>query len=354
MDGERTTFNLSVSLTELPPRAVLPVRLPAGFLQFSFARLLDTVFPPDADAQTAIEASLPVRSNPDLPDIYAAMLPFFDRRRAALCTFKLATGWGKRVELWEKPDLPAPGAADGCPALDLVIEPEYRPLAYAARHGYGGTGEELLAWLRQCALLYFLDKHGASFSLSECGGNGATALVAKRMTAQGLLRYAADGRELKIAPKGRQVIGRLLQETEDYIDRYEVFQDVLWEQDTERWQFASGYGADLRVEAFIAEGLDPVRAVYLLRLYDGSLDQFLACWPRLLDDLNFFNRALEPVVNRDLAPADAIQSIVEDGYAWLEDESMAAAALRSQEQIARQVRQAFGNSARSNFASGFG
>jgi hypothetical protein len=30
----------------------------------------------------------------------------------------------------------------------------------------------------------------------------------------------------------------------------------------------------LRVQIFIAEGLDPVRTVFLLRLYDGTLDEF--------------------------------------------------------------------------------
>ena len=79
---------------------------------------------------------------------------------------------------------------------------------------------------------------------------------------------------LVITPAGRRFIGALLSETEACIDRFDVFKDVLWDSDTGSAEFDTGYGEDLRVQIFIAEGLDPARTVFLLRLYDGTLDEF--------------------------------------------------------------------------------
>ena len=201
-----------------------------------------------------------------------------------------------------------------------------------------------MGWLRQCALLYFLDKHDCYLpSLEELAGSGVLHTVAQGLVADECLYYSEQRGRMEIGPEGRRFIGRLLAETEDCIDRYDLFRDVAWDEDTEAWDFDSGYGDDLRVEVYIAEGLDPVRAVFLLRLYDGSLDRFAAVWPDLLGDANFFNHALEPVVNRDLALLGAIHAIIEDGYACLELRASVTAQARAREQTAARLRQSFGD-----------
>ena len=49
---------------------------------------------------------------------------------------------------------------------------------------------------------------------------------------------------------------------------------------------------------FLAEGLDASRTVFLLHLYDGTLDDAVSTWESLIDDESFFDSILEPVVSQ--------------------------------------------------------
>ncbi len=89
----------------------------------------------------------------------------------------------------------------------------------------------------------------------------------------------------------------MLTETESYIDLYDHFKDTEFDLDLDTTEFDTGRGVDLRVQVFLAEGLEPIRTVFLLRLYDGTLDDFVSTWECLIDDESFFDGILEPVVN---------------------------------------------------------
>ena len=153
------------------------------------------------------------------------------------------------------------------------------------------------------------------------------------------LRPAPNGDHSEVAATGRKLIGALLEETETLIDGFDLFKDARWNEDERVAEFGSGRGADLRVEAIIAEGLDPVRSVFLLRLYDGSLDPFADRWQELVGDPAFFDSLLEPVVNRVVPapPQEILTAIMEDGYAWLETRAEAAAAEAAQAEIRRRL-----------------
>jgi hypothetical protein len=129
----------------------------------------------------------------------------------------------------------------------------------------------------------------------------------------------------------------LLAETESYIDRYDHFTDTEFDLDLDSVEFETGRGVDLRVPVFLAEGLDPIRTVFLLRLYDGSLDDSLANWESLIDDEAFFEGILEPAVNRCHVDETAIGQIVESGYGFLEEREERARELESQQEILRRV-----------------
>jgi len=107
---------------------------------------------------------------------------------------------------------------------------------------------------------------------------------------------AADG-ELAvyaITPEGRKFIAGLLAETESCIDQYDHFQDALIDLDQDTVEFGSGRGIDLRAQAFLSDGLDPIRAVFLLRLYDGTLDSRRRDGREALESDAFFEAVLEP------------------------------------------------------------
>lgn len=332
-------MTLSVSLAGLPPYAILQLTLPPASARQSLAQLLTDLFPPDAAARQSIAAGLDTRANPDLPDIYAAFLPVFHRCRLGLCELNL-TAAGRSAELSDpvsrylSPDPSVP------PFLELAITPQYRALDYAVTQGYAPGRAELLAWLRECTLLYFLDKHEYPLPGRSDATDTPAAITATvdSLCRQGLLDPDAATGLYAITPSGRRFIGALLSETESCIDRFDHFKDVLWDDDLDAAAFATGLGLDLRVEMFVAEGLNPARTVFLLRLYDGTLDSYVADWPQLLGDDDFFNGILEPVVNRDLAPAELLTAILEEGYAYAQDQAATERERRHQESIARQVR----------------
>ena len=328
---------LSVSLTGLPADAGLQITLPADYARLSIGQLLDTIFPTDELSRVAVADGLDTAANPDLPDIYDCFLPVLEQYRAGLCQLRVKVG-GLAAELSDPVSRYGQAVAAGTTELELSIAPEYRALDYAVAEGYAASQEELLAWLRECTLLYFLDKH--EYRLPAFGdGEAATALgaVVERLCGQGLLNLSEESGFYEIAANGRRFIGRLLMETEGYIDRFDVFKDTLWEEDG-GVEFASGHGEDLRAQLFIAEGLDPARTVFLLRLYDGTLDEFAADWVELMEDADFFQRLLEPVVNREQAPEEWLPAILEAGYADAEAQGAAERERRAQERIARQVR----------------
>lgn len=329
---------LSVSLAGLPADAVLQLTLPADCARQSLAQLLAALFPPEEPARQTIADRLDTAANPDLPDIYDCFLPVFDQYHRGLCQLNLIVA-GRPAQLSDPVASYLPPASDGFANLELTLSPQYRPLDYAVAQGYAESQDELLAWLREGTLLYFLDKHEYPLpARPETVNAAAVETAAAGLGRQGFLNLSDETGFYEITPGGRRFIGRLLTETESYIDRFDVFKDTLWDDDLGRAEFDTGRGVDLRAQLFSAEGLDPVRTVFLLRLYDGTLDEFAAAGPAFIGDAGFFDRLLEPAVNCDLAPEELLPAILEEGYAYAEAQDAAQQERRAQQSIARQVR----------------
>lgn len=347
--GDDAGITVSVWTDQLPPDTALHVNLPAGNSGLTLRRLLDRLLPPDAAGQSEAAARLDWRDNPDLPACYAVLLTLAEQWRAGLCRLALATGrgWGRPAH----PDdtvgahlrpTPLCRRAGGRSDADLMLTmlPAYRPLDWAVARGYAADRHELLDWMQSCALLYFVDKHGCAVPpASDLSDSDPRRPVVSGLYRRRCLRPAADGDGAEVAPAGRQLIGSLLAETEALIDSFDLFKDARWNQDEQAAEFDTGRGADLRVEAIMAEGLDPVRAVFLLRLYDGTLDPYADQWQRLVGDPACFDRLLEPVVNRAMPPPpDAVlTAIMEDGFALLESRAEVAADRLAQAEIQRRL-----------------
>ena len=327
--GPGESFVLRVHLAGLFPDDSLQVELPPDFLEDTVAGLLDRVFPPDEDRRREIADRFDLQDNPDLLDIYAVFLAVCEEWRDWRCELEVSQERSP-VEL----DTPVPGLLAGGedrPALSLRLEQHYRPLEYAVRHGFWEDRLELLDWLRSLALLYFIDKHEVSLELHPARPYGPALgraldtlrrqnLVAASPTSDGECPGddGPEGQGLAVTPEGRSFIARLLNETESSIDQYDHYQDTLADPERDVVEFGTGRGIDLRVQMFLAEGLDPVRTVFLLRLYDGTLDARLSGWQAAMESEEWFEGILEPVVNRyGISPAEA-EWVLEHGEAWLE------------------------------------
>ena len=326
----------------------LRVELPARFLDGSVSDLLDRVFPVDPDAQQEIVRLFDLRANPDLPEIYGVFLAVCEEWRDWRCSLRVSKG-GNDVGLDAVASRLLPDG-DGPLELRLRFEQDYRPLEYAVRHGFCESREELLGWMRSLTALYFLDKHEVELLASPQGFSSPVlyrALV--DLESQGIITPLQPAEEVEepsqpgaglygITTEGRGFISELLAETETYIDQYDHFQDVLVDADGETVEFGTGRGADLRVQAFMADDLDPIRTVFLLRLYDGTLDARLRDWARVLETDEFFEAILEPVVNRDGVSPEAMLLVLEEGSAWLEEQQAEAQRERQDQEILARAR----------------
>ena len=327
----------------MSPDDYLAVELPPDFLAGSVSQLLDRVFPADEESRLLISERFDLRANPDLPDIYAVLLAACDEWRDWRCALTVSASREPVA-----PDAPVSellSQMEDTPALQLRLEQEYRALEYAERHGFWASRGELLGWMRSLTTLYFIDKHEVTLAAPPPLSSGPALVKALHdLETQGLIALAEpdaivgaplvgahEGRPYAITAEGRRFIAGLLAETESYIDQYDHYQDTLADplSPPPHWggiqggasvEFGTGRGVDLRVEAFLAEGLNPVRTVFLLRLYDGTLDSRLRDWMEAIETEEWFEGLLEPVVNRHSLGPGEIPEVMEQGHAWLEEQ----------------------------------
>ena len=354
-------FELRVSLAGMDPEDCLSVVLPRRLAGGTVAELLAFTFPAGDVERRPLASMFDLRANPDLPEIYAVFLDAFDAWRQGRCVLSFSSGDGLVLDLSglvsDQLEAALGGRADPLssekdksggrltyPGPQVHVEQRYSAVDHAPQMGVWRNKEELLEWLQSLTVLYFLDKHGAEIPTSMAADAGSPLKTATdALLSQGLIAIPLDDSMFAISAKGRGHIGRLLTETESYIDRYDHFKDTLvyWDQcsqhedelDPEAIRFGTGQGVDLRVQVFGAEGLDPIRTVFLLRLYDGTMDEFVSTWQGLMRVESFFDAILEPVLDRSEADEAVIGRIVESGYAYLEERAERAKALRSEQEI---------------------
>lgn len=351
-DGE---LQLHVSLVELDAEDSLLIDLPQPSGDTTLSAFLDLVFPEDEDSQQQIASMLDVRANPDLPEIYDAISAAFDEWRDGRCDLAFFGDGGRPLDLGESVathifragqfvdggNPPNPHLRKGGFGWSwhLRINRTYSALEYAVQQGLWDSKSELMEWLQSHTLLYFMDKH--EFSLESVpDGDAEEALfsVAGLLQNSGLISVPQEVPNFTISTEGRRSIGRLLAETESYIDLYDHFKDMVFGEGAETVEFDTGQGADLRVPVYIAEGLDPIRTVFLLRLYDGTFDAFASTWHNRINDESFFDGILEPVVKRPGVEEALLDPIIGAGYAYLEERHQASRESAEREEIIQWVR----------------
>ena len=333
-----------MSLSGLAPEDSLRAVLPSDYARIPVSELLDRIFPETEEQRQQVASMFDLRANPDLPDIYAAFLDVFEEWRMGRCALLLSEDPGVDVDFADsvsqhlKPvSAPVPDGS-GLPLLDLKIEQQYRAIEYGTRQGNWENKEELLGWLRSLTLIYFLDKHEVAIPVAPSSEADRKLMPAlDSLQSKRLIGPLEGTPTFVITEDGRHFIGGLLAETESYIELYDQFKETEIDLELGSVEFDTGRGIDLRVQAFLFEGLDPIRTVFLLRLYDGTLDDFISTWKSLIDSEEFFDGILEPVVNRHDVDEALMGWIMEKGYSYLEEQAEKARELEAQREIIRRV-----------------
>ena len=333
---------ITLALAGMPDDATFQANLPRDALSLSINELLEALFPYDEAERFAWEESFDLAANPDLPEIYEAFLTVVDQFRFGLCQLTAMDENCRPLNF----ESSIGGIATSMPqnsispkqSIFLSLTPEYRVLEVGEAEGWDAGESNLMLWLRTCTAMYFLDKHEAVLPLlAELADDHPLKPLIGELEGKNLVDTASPSGEAEITPEGRKFIGSLLAETESYIDRYDLFGDVWWDEDTLDAEFGSGLGEDLRVSAFILEGLDPVRTVFLLRLYDGTLDEFVDSWLELVVTPGFFDQVLEPVLNRLVLSDELLEGIMEQGFELLENISEEAREERLRSRVLRRA-----------------
>ena len=353
----------------MAPENFIRLEMPPEGRRLSLSALLDQAFPASVEERQEISAQFDLRANPDLPEIYAVFLAVCEEWRDWRCALRVTSADGADVDLsapvsrlitTAPPSFPPLRGGMQGGVLAVRLEQQYRALEYAVRYGFWPDRRELLDWMRSLTALYFLDKHEVELyhdSLSELAPALREALAA--LQSQGLIATTPptepdddgpsdDPAPYAITPLGRRFIAGLLAETESLIDQYDHYKDAVVDplslpphrggiQGGASVEFDTGRGADLRVEAFLADGIDPIRAVFLLRLYDGAFDHRLRDWQDAIGDEEFYEGILEPVVNRDGATPEAMELVIESGLSWLEERQEQARREEAEREILRRA-----------------
>ncbi len=189
--------------------------------------------------------------------------------------------------------------------LDLVIEHRFTPLEYSVARGDWTSVPELVAWLEDADALLTTDEDRLRVS-------DATVV---RLVNQGLLEPHASPGQLGISEAGLTRQQELLAEAESYAERYGIFEDVLYDEEARVADFGTGHGQDLRPLVYEAEGLDPVRATFLVGMLLATDDR--------ADAQRHFTALLAPAVDRPLMADADVEQIIEAGLALVEADAEA-------------------------------
>ena len=330
-------FVLRITLGEMPIEDGFWIGLPDDLSPLSLRELFSRVFPVDPSLQQLFLERLDVSGNPDLPDMYHALVEIFVREELGLCTVEAYVNHGSKLDDSAAIDRRL-NKNDTPPVLDLVLEQRFSAIDYAVRRGDFADQEEVLAWMRSRVLLYFLDTPDYAL-LSDPVDDADAALlpIAQTLVEEGLIERPAEPGPFEVTELGHEAINEMKAEVENVLERYEVFGDVLYDPETGECDFGTGAGIDLRIPVYESEALSAVHAVLLVELCDGELAKMDDDWRTVIHDREFFDALLLPVVERPLIDPEDLDAIIDAGFEFMERQARQASLADEDAQLRRSI-----------------
>ncbi len=313
-----TAFVLRITLGDMPIEDGFWIALPDDISSLSLRDLFSRVFPTSPSLQRPFVERLDASRNPDLPDMYDALVEIFAREELGLCSVETHVNHGPMLDSsavveqhMTKIDTP--------PVLDLVLEQRFSAIDYSIRRGDFRDVDEALAWMRSRVLLFFLGASDYALPTEPADDVDATLLpVAQALVEEELVERSEETWQFELTELGQETVNGMMDEAETVIERYEVFADVLYDSETGDCEFDSGVGIDLRIPVYEAEGLSAARAVLLVELCDGEFALMDDDWRTVVHEREFFESLLLPVVERPLIGPSDLDAIIDAGFLFME------------------------------------
>ena len=313
------------------------IGLPDDLSPLSIRELFGRVFPVDPSLQQLFLERLDVSGNPDLPDMYHALVEIFVREELGLCTVEAYVNHGSKLDDSAAIDRRL-NKNDTPPVLDLVLEQRFSAIDYAVRRGDFADQDEVLAWMRSRVLLYFLGAFDYVLPPEPDDDADAPLLpIARLLVEEGLIDQPTESETFEITELGMEELHGITAEAETVIERYEVFADVLYDPESGECVFGTGAGIDLRIPVYEAEALSAVRAVLFVELCDGELARMTDDWHTAIHDREFFDALLLPVVERPLIDPEDLDAIIDAGFALMEQQAQEASLADEDAQLRRSI-----------------
>ena len=96
---------------------------------------------------------------------------------------------------------------------------------------YFKNKQTMMDFMQANMLMYFLEKHDYKLSAEPIAEIDQKLLpIAKKLQSANLIAPSDIEGTFVISEEGKQAIGRTIAETESYIDQYDVFKDVYYDQ----------------------------------------------------------------------------------------------------------------------------
>ena len=254
------------------------------------------------------ESGLSVIYNLDTSEIYKAFTDIFNSWSRGLCNLSIDTGDYNNVPIVTPINdiLLSPVSVNE----SIILKQTFDPLEW-----YRSENEDfdqLMEWLKISTLLYVIDK-----KLDESNPNWYKSITSLMNDIHpNEVTIKTQQGKLEITTTGRQLLGSMIEETESYIEAYDIFKDVIYDPEMLSARFGTGHGDDLRVQVYESEGLNSVRTVFMLMLYDGTLELALTSMTDFSLSTIFFNNLLVPVLDRVIVEDSDIDWIIEAGFEY--------------------------------------
>ncbi len=166
--------------------------------------------------------------------------------------------------------------------VDLVLEVQDNPFYLITRK----EKKSLISEFRLIFVLYLIDKYNDLSNINSLKPKNKKRMyrIINKLLSENLINVPDDDlQNISISYKGRELVDRLIDEAEYYIENYDIFGDV-YVKGIDDILFNSGYGDNIIPTVMLNDGINPYRAIFLSALYIGNLDEIASDLNRLFSD----------------------------------------------------------------------
>ncbi len=302
-------FELTIRLGDMEPEDAFRIFVSLELSNYTLDTFLSRLFEESFVGDIPINLLMDVNENPDLPDMFNELVNIYNQWKLNKCSIRFLKPNGKCIN-------PTDLLSDHIQSLKLHLIFEQKYEMFPASKTIDSNQITLLKWLQEITMLYAIDRSMDGISAGDelVLENPIVNLISRQLV---ILNNVTE--KYEIGTKGRDYIIDLVSETEGYIDQYDIFHDVTFDYETRLIEFGSGEGEDFRVPVFQNEGLDPARTVFLLRIFDGTLNEYLDTCHKMIYSTSFYNEILRPVLDHPIIPEDILDWVIENGLDYLDE-----------------------------------